>query len=134
MMKSCTAPPSTTPKTIQIVPGQVAELRGEHRADQRPRARDRGEVVAEEHPAVGRHEVAAVAEPLGGGGAAVVEPEDPVGEEAAVEAVGDEVGADGGDHEPGGADGLAAVQGEHAPAGGAGEGDEEPAEIWEHGE
>ena len=130
MTKSWTAPASTTPNTIQIVPGQVAELGGQHRADQRARAGDRGEVVAEEHPAGGRHEVAAVGQPLGRRGPAVVEAEDPVGEEAAVEAEGDEVGADGGEDEPGGADRLAPMERQHAPAGGAGQGDEPARSVF----
>ena len=71
MTKSCTAPPSTTPKTIQSMPGEVAELRGQHGAHQRAGAGDGGEVVAEEDAARRRHEVAAVAEPLGGGRARV---------------------------------------------------------------
>ena len=40
--------------------GQIAELRGERRTDERSRAGDRGEVMAEDDPAVRRHEVAAV--------------------------------------------------------------------------
>ena len=44
---------------------QVAHLRGEHGADERAGAGDRGEVVAEQHPPVGRLEVDAVVEPLG---------------------------------------------------------------------
>ena len=39
----------------------VAELDRQHRPDQRARARDRREMVAEEHPAIGRVEVLAVA-------------------------------------------------------------------------
>ena len=62
------------------------------------------------------HEVAAVAEPLGRRRPAVVEGEDPGGEEAAVEAVGDQIAADGGEDQPGGVDGLAAVQGDCPPA------------------
>ena len=31
-------------------PGRIAELRREHRADQRPGAGDGGEMVAEQHP------------------------------------------------------------------------------------
>jgi len=37
---------------------QVAELRGERRADERARSRDGGKMVAEENPFVRRHEVA----------------------------------------------------------------------------
>ena len=67
---SCTQPPSTAPTRIHSVPGQVAELRGERRADQRARPGDGREVMAEDDPAVGGHEVAAVVQPLGGGRAA----------------------------------------------------------------
>ena len=35
-------------------PGRVAELRRQHRTDQRPGAGDGREVVAEQHPAAGR--------------------------------------------------------------------------------
>ena len=35
-------------------PGREAKLRREHRTDERPRAGDGGEVMAEEHPAAGR--------------------------------------------------------------------------------
>ena len=44
--------------------GQVAELRRERRADQRPGPGDGREVMAEDDPAVGRHEVAAVVDAL----------------------------------------------------------------------
>jgi hypothetical protein len=40
--------------------GQVAELRRQHRADQRPRPRDGREVVAEDDPLVRLHEILAV--------------------------------------------------------------------------
>ena len=73
MTKSCTAPPSTAPMMIHSVPGQVAELRRQHRADQRSRTGDGGEVVAEEDPLVGGLEIVAVAQPLGRRGAPVVE-------------------------------------------------------------
>ena len=48
---SCTQPPSTRADEEPQRAGQVAELRGEGGADQRARARDRGEVVAEHDPA-----------------------------------------------------------------------------------
>jgi hypothetical protein len=63
---------------------------------------------------------------------AVVQAEDPVGEEAAVEAEGDQVGADRGQDQPRGVDRLAPVQGQNPPAGRAGEGRDEPAEFGEH--
>ena len=70
--------------------GQVAELRGEHRPDERARAGDGGEVVAEEHQRVHGHVVVPVALRVGGGGAQVVERGDLRGEERAVEAVAEE--------------------------------------------
>ena len=60
---------------------QVAELRGQHGADERARAGDRREVVAEHDPAVGRHEVAAVVQPLGRRRAPLIERQHLGGEE-----------------------------------------------------
>ncbi len=74
--------------------GQVTELRREGRADQRARARDRSEMVTEDDPAIGRHEVAAVAEPLGGRRARGIEREHLCGEKRTVEAVPERVHAD----------------------------------------
>jgi hypothetical protein len=90
-------------------------------------------MVTEEDPSRRGHEIPAVGQALGRGGPAVVQAEDPVGEKAAVEAEGDQVGADGGHDEPRGADRLTPVQGQTPPADRAGEGDEEPAEFGEHG-
>ncbi len=90
--------------------------------------------MAEQHPAWGRNEVASVAQPLRRRGSAVVQTQDGIGEETAIETEGDEVGADGGEDEPCRIDGLAAVQGQHTPRGGAGQGDEGPGESGTHGE
>jgi hypothetical protein len=65
-------------------------LRGEHRTDQRSRAGDRGEMMAEHDPAVGRHVVEAVVAQHGRRRARTVEHERAIGEEARVEAVRDE--------------------------------------------
>ena len=51
-------------------PRQVAELRAQRRPDQRTGAGDGGEVVPEDDPAVGRNEVVAVVDALGGRAAA----------------------------------------------------------------
>ena len=67
--KSCTQPPNTAPARIQSVPGKIAELRCEHRPDQRPGPGDGGEVMSEDDPFVGGHKVAAVFQPLGRSGA-----------------------------------------------------------------
>ena len=95
---------------------QVAHLGGEHRADERAGAGDGGEVVAEEHPAVGDVEVDAVLQPLGRGGPLVVGPQHLVGDEPRVEAVGDRVRAQRGEQQPQRRDRLAAGDGQHAPA------------------
>ena len=87
--------------------GQVAPLRGEHRADERTGAGDRGEVVAVEHTPVHRHVVLAVLVVLGGRRAPVVRLRDLLLDVGRVEAVGDEVGAHGGEDEPDRVDRLA---------------------------
>ena len=46
--------------------GEIAELRGEHRADKRARSRDGGEVVPENDPLVRRDEFFSVFVDLGG--------------------------------------------------------------------
>ena len=53
--------------------GKIAELCGEDGADQRAGAGDGGEVMSEDDPLVGAHEVAAILEALGGSGAQGVE-------------------------------------------------------------
>jgi len=69
--------------------GQEAELRREHRPDQRPGAGDRGEVVAEEDPLVGGVVVLAVVLRARGHGGGVVEGEHARREECGVVAVRD---------------------------------------------
>ena len=108
MQKSCTAPPSTTPTRIHSVPGQIAELRRQRRPDQRPGPGDRREVVPEDHPAVGRHEVAPVVDALRRRRPAGVEREQLGREERPVESVRDRVHGDRRDDEPDRVDRLAA--------------------------
>ena len=105
---------------------QVAELGRERRSDQGTRARDRGEVMAEHDRAVRRHEVAPVVEALGRRRPRRIEPAHAGGDPAAVEAVADEVGRDGRDHEPERVDALAAMQGDAAECGRARDGDSCP--------
>ena len=109
-------------------PREVAELRGECRADQRTGAGDRGEVMAEDDPAVGRHEVASVVESLGRRRPVPVEGEEPRGEERPVEAVGERVHRGRGDDEPHGIHGLAVEHGEDGDRPCARERDAEPDE------
>src|SRR5207249_10778085 len=105
-----------------------AELRAEHRPDQGPRTGDRREVVAVEYPLIGGHVVAAVREPLGGRGAAVVEGEHARGDLLRIEAIADDVGADGRDEQPRGVDSLSAREGEYGEAERAQCGDRAPEE------
>ena len=69
--------------------GRPAELRRQHRPDQRPGAGDRGEVVAEEHPLGGRVEVRAVVLRMRRRLARVVQHPDARRDERAVVAIGD---------------------------------------------
>src|SRR5690606_29214672 len=96
--------------------GQVAHLRGEHRADQRAGAGDGGEVVAEQHVLVGRHEVQPVVAQHRRRGARGVKPQHPVGDEQPVVAVRDHVDGNGGHPGPQRIDRLAAAQGDSAQA------------------
>ena len=84
--------------------GQITHLRGQHRADQRSGAGDGGEMVAEQHVAVGRHVVEPVIVAIGRRLPRRVDAEHLVGDEQRVEAVGDEVDADRRDDQPGGVD------------------------------
>ena len=70
-------------------PGRIAELRGEDRADERPGARDRREMVAEQHPARGDVVVVAVRPHVRGRRPAVVQAHHLRRDEGAVVAVGD---------------------------------------------
>src|SRR5258708_1685675 len=56
--------------------GEIAELRGEDRADEGACAADRGEVVAEENPLVGGLVILTVFETDGGGDALVIQRRD----------------------------------------------------------
>ena len=108
-------------------PWEEAELRRKHGSNEWSGPGNRGEVVTEQHPAVGRDKIVAIVESLGGGGAARIEPEDLGSEEFRVEAVADDVGADGGGQKPGGTDRLAASQCQDAECRGAEQGDQRPA-------
>ena len=96
--------------------GKVAELGGQSGSHQRTGTGDRREMVAEDDPLVGGLEIVAVAQPFGGGGARVVESHDAGGDKSRIEAVPHQVGANGGDHQPGAVDRLAAAV-RHGPHG-----------------
>jgi hypothetical protein len=109
--------------------GQIAHLRGEHGADQRAGAGDRGEVVAEQHVAVRRHVVEAVVVFIGRGLATGVEAHHLLGDIQAVEAVRDQVDADGRDDDPDRVDGFAALEGDVGERGCAYERKRSPSEL-----
>ena len=80
--------------------GQVAHLRGQHRTDQRTRAGDRGEVMAEQNVLVGRHVVETVVASDSRRHAAGVKLHHARGDEQAVVAVGNQVDRNCGNHDP----------------------------------
>ena len=73
-------------------------------------------MVAEHDPLVGRLEIVAVAQALGGSGALVVERHHARRDEFGVEAEADEVGADRGQHQPDAVDVLTAEKRDRAQA------------------
>ena len=97
--------------------GQITKLRRKRRADQRSGARDGGEVMTKHHPAVGRHEVTAVVETLGGRGAGCIRNQDFCHDPRAVKTIADGIGAHGRDYEPHRVDALAAMDGNTANGG-----------------
>ena len=114
--------------------GQISELRGEDRADQRPGAGYRGEVVAEDYPFVRGDEVAPVVEPLGGCGALVVELEDPEGDPAAIKAVPERVDRSRRRNQPDGVEGLAAFKRNHTKRRRAHQSHPSPQQLFQHGD
>ena len=104
--------------------GQIAHLGGQHRTDEWPRPGDGGEMVAEQHPPVGRHVVGAVVEDFGRGGVVVARAHDLHLDQPGIEPESDDVGADRGDHEPHRVHGLAAGERDDRPGDGADHGDD----------
>ena len=90
--------------------GQVAHLRREHRTDERPGAGDGREVMAVEHPLVGRDVVHPVVVAHRRCHPARVDLQHARGDVHAVVAVGEEVDRQGRRHEPDGAHGFAALE------------------------
>ena len=76
--------------------GQISELRGQRWSDERTRAGDRREVVAEDHPPVRRDKVASVIETDGRSRPPGVEREDLRRDQLAVKPIRDGVGTDSG--------------------------------------
>ena len=97
--------------------GKIAELRGQHRPDQRAGPGDGGEVMAEDDPLVGDQKVAAVFQAFGGSGAQGIESENLRRDELAVEAVSEGVAAGRGHDQPQRVDRFAAVHCDHADRG-----------------
>ena len=81
-------------------------------------------MMAEQHPPVGRHVVGAVLQYLGGRGVVVARADDLLLDQPRIEPVGDDVGADRGDHEPDRIDRLAADERDDRPGDRAEHGDD----------
>ena len=80
--------------------GRVAHLGGQHRSDEWSGSGDGGEMVAEQHPPVGRHVVGAVVENFGRRGVVVARADDLHFDQPGIEPEADDVGADRRDHQP----------------------------------
>src|SRR5208282_5808872 len=96
-------------------------------------AGDGGEMMAEQHIAVGRHVIEAIVATIGGRLPRRVDPQHLVGNEQRVEAVGDEVDAHRRDHEPRRVDRLAAGEGDDAERHRAQQDDSTPQQLVHHG-
>ena len=92
-------------------PRQVAKLGRQHRPHQRSRPGNGGEVMTENHPAVGGNEVLAIPVSHGRWSTLVVQHEHLGHQPLAVEPVGHREGAKAGRHNPQGVDGLAFLKG-----------------------
>ncbi len=110
---------------------KVAELCGQHGADERTRSGDGGEVVAEDDPFVGGLEIVAIAEAFGGSGPLVIEHHYARGDEFRIEAISERIGAGRGQHQPDAIDMLAASNGDCTQADRGAGGDSDPEEPTE---
>ena len=79
---------------------EKSPLGGKHRADQRPRPGDRGEMDAEEHQAPRRLVVDVVAKSMRGGDVLIVQHGHAGGQEGPVEPIGHQEGRQGRDYQP----------------------------------
>ena len=109
-------------------PRQISELRGQCWTDERPGPGDGREMMAEEHPFVGRDEIATVISALGGRGASVVQNEKFRRNESGVDPIGDQVKAGCRQDKPGGVDWLSTMEGDGRKSRGAERGNGHPDE------
>src|SRR5262249_13531049 len=124
-------------------PGEKAELCRERGPNEWTGAGDRREVMAEHDPSVRRHVVATIVQALGWRHPIRIEREDLRRHPPTEEGVADQIAADRGGEQPGGADLLTAGEGEPGERPGANEGDEDPHEqpewfgharlLWDEG-
>jgi hypothetical protein len=90
--------------------------------------------MPKEHPARGGNEIPAVVQPFRRGGPPVVQAEDALSQEAAVEPVAQQIGPDRREDQPGSADGLTPMESEDAPGHSSGDGQHQPSHVFEdHG-
>jgi len=93
---------------------QIAELRRQRRPDQRPRPGDGGEMVAEHHPPVGRHEIAPIVEAFRRRRPCFIQHQHLGRQPGAVKPVGESVNARRCGNEPDRVDALTPVKGDAA--------------------
>ena len=108
-----------------MMPGQVTELCCEGGSDQRSGTGNCREVMAEHDPTIRRHVVSAVFEANGRRRPVLVEGEDLRRDHLAIEAIGDDVSADGCGEQPCGVDRFAPRRGDVSERGGPRNGEEE---------
>ncbi len=111
---------------------QIAELRGQGRTHQRAGTRDGREVMSEDDPAMGRHEVAAVIETLGRRRPRGVHRQHPGGDPGGIETVTDDIDAHAGRDQPQRIDRFIAVQCDPADGEGADDRQDDADSAFEH--
>ena len=108
---------------------QIAELRGEHRAYQRPRAGNGGKMVAKHNPFIGFNEIPAIIVDLARCGAAVVEHEHARRQPFRIKAIADGVTADRRDEHVSGTQIFVSAQRQRGIRARPAEGEENPEQL-----
>src|SRR6185312_6993777 len=99
--------------------GKITELSGEHRPNQRSGTGNGCEMMAEDHPLVGGHEIAPIFQALSGSGALGIKAKNFRRDKFAVETITQRITAQGGDNDPHGIDSFAAAQSDGGKSKGA---------------
>jgi hypothetical protein len=89
--------------------------------------------MTKDNPFVGGFKIVAITQAFGGGSTIFAQSENAGGDEFAVEAVGNQVYASGGNDDPKRVNGFTALQGDSRQATGAGQGDSQPDQVLGQG-